>query len=143
MISTTTRPLLSNATVLRIQRVSTEAICRPRLSNTHGQTAPQASGLLAGSAQGWSGRPARLGPLQPPAAGSQGGGALTAKLSASQATTSKHLQSLHAAGLLTRERHGNSVFYSVADPAIFKLCDLVCRTTARSARAKYSALLER
>jgi len=85
----------------------------------------------------------RLRILQSLEAGKQSVGAITAKLSANQANISKQLQALHSAGLLARERRGNSIFYSVADPAIFKLCDLVCRTTARSARAKYSALLGR
>jgi DNA-binding transcriptional ArsR family regulator len=54
-------------------------------------------------------------------------------LDGNQPNISKHLQILFDAGLVGRERSGNSVFYSVADPVVFKLCELVCRSTARHA----------
>jgi ArsR family transcriptional regulator len=44
----------------------------------------------------------------------------------SQSNISKHLSTLSAQGLVTRRRQGTSVFYSVADPSIFDLCDQVC-----------------
>jgi DNA-binding transcriptional ArsR family regulator len=50
-----------------------------------------------------------------------------------QPNISKHLQILFDAGLVGRERCGNSVLYSIADPVVFKLCELVCRSTARRA----------
>ena len=43
-----------------------------------------------------------------------------------QANISRHLQTLTAAGLLGRRKEGLQVFYSIADPSIFKLCELVC-----------------
>lgn len=52
---------------------------------------------------------------------------------ASQPNVSKHLQLLFDAGLVGRERSGNSIFYSIADPVVFRLCDLVCRSTSRQA----------
>ena len=42
-----------------------------------------------------------------------------------QANLSKHLKVLTQAGLLTREPIGVSVYYKIADPVIFNLCDLV------------------
>jgi DNA-binding transcriptional ArsR family regulator len=54
-------------------------------------------------------------------------------LEGSQPNVSKHLQILFDAGIVGRERSGNSVFYSIADPVVFKLCELVCRSTARQA----------
>ena len=62
-------------------------------------------------------------------------------LEGNQPNISKHLQILFDAGLVGRERSGNSVFYSIADPVVFKLCDLVCRSTARQAAhtQKYAA----
>ena len=51
----------------------------------------------------------------------------------SQPNVSKHLQLLFDAGLVERERSGNAIFYSIADPVVFKLCDLVCRSTSRQA----------
>lgn len=50
-----------------------------------------------------------------------------------QPNISKHLQILFDAGLVGRERSGNSVLYRIADPVVFKLCELVCRSTARQA----------
>jgi DNA-binding transcriptional ArsR family regulator len=44
---------------------------------------------------------------------------------ATQANVSKHLSLLAAAGLLTRERRGQSVFYGMKDPLIMKVCALM------------------
>ena len=43
-----------------------------------------------------------------------------------QANVSKHLKLLTEAGILTREPKGVSAFYSIADPTIFELCEIVC-----------------
>jgi DNA-binding transcriptional ArsR family regulator len=43
-----------------------------------------------------------------------------------QANLSKHLQLLHAAGFVKRRKHGLFSHYSVADRAVFRLCDLMC-----------------
>ncbi len=43
-----------------------------------------------------------------------------------QANVSKHLKILAHAGLVTRQPQGVSVFYEIADPRIFELCELVC-----------------
>lgn len=43
-----------------------------------------------------------------------------------QANLSRHLQTLVEAGILARRKDGLSVFYRIADPTIFKLCDQVC-----------------
>jgi DNA-binding transcriptional ArsR family regulator len=43
-----------------------------------------------------------------------------------QANVSRHLQTLAEAGMVSRRKEGLQVFYSVADPSIFQLCDLVC-----------------
>lgn len=52
--------------------------------------------------------------------------ALVQELGGSQANISRHLQSLSRAGILGRRKAGLQVFYSIADPSIHKLCDLVC-----------------
>ena len=51
---------------------------------------------------------------------------LTTELETSQPNVSKHLKILTDSGLLRREQRGNAVFYSIADPTIFKLCEVVC-----------------
>lgn len=43
-----------------------------------------------------------------------------------QANISRHLQTLANAGVLSRRKEGLQVFYAIADPSIYKLCDLVC-----------------
>lgn len=52
--------------------------------------------------------------------------ALQEATGASQQNVSKHLGVLLSAGLVTRERDGNSARYAVADPAVFDVCDQVC-----------------
>ena len=44
----------------------------------------------------------------------------------SAANVSRHLQTLTQAHLLSRRKEGLQVFYAIADPSIFKLCELVC-----------------
>ena len=43
-----------------------------------------------------------------------------------QANVSRHLQTLTPAHVLARRKEGLQVFYSIADPSIYKLCELVC-----------------
>ncbi len=43
-----------------------------------------------------------------------------------QANVSKHLKVLTQAGMVVRQPDGVSVFYEIADPTIFELCNLVC-----------------
>lgn len=49
----------------------------------------------------------------------------------SPANVSRHLALLTQHGLLRRESRGNSVIYSIADPSVYELCDLVCGSIAR------------
>lgn len=49
-----------------------------------------------------------------------------------QANVSKHLKVLASAGMVKRQPKGVSVYYQIADPLIFELCELVCdRLTLR------------
>lgn len=43
-----------------------------------------------------------------------------------QANVSRHLQTLADAGMVERRREGLQVLYSIGDPSIFELCELVC-----------------
>lgn len=49
----------------------------------------------------------------------------------SPANVSRHLALLAMHGVLERETQGTSVYYRIADPAIYELCDLVCGNLAR------------
>lgn len=53
-------------------------------------------------------------------------GELTALAGCSQANASKHLAVLAQGGFVERTVQGTSVYYRIADPATYKLCDLVC-----------------
>jgi len=50
---------------------------------------------------------------------------IVAAVGATQANVSKHLSLMAAAGLLTRERRGQSVYYGMKDPLILKVCALM------------------
>lgn len=43
-----------------------------------------------------------------------------------QANVSKHLNMLTKAGIVAREQRGICVYYQIANPFLFELCDLVC-----------------
>lgn len=49
----------------------------------------------------------------------------------SSANISRHLTLLTQHGLVARESRGNSAIYSIADPSVYALCDLVCGNIAR------------
>ncbi len=53
-------------------------------------------------------------------------GELQQAVGASQQNVSKHLGILLSAGMVSRAKDGNHARYSIADPAVFKLCDQVC-----------------
>ena len=75
--------------------------------------------------------PMRLRLLQALHDGERNVGELVAATGATQTNVSKHLGLLCAAGILDRRKDGMNVFYSIADPMVFKLCELVCsRITA-------------
>jgi DNA-binding transcriptional ArsR family regulator len=44
-----------------------------------------------------------------------------------QANVSKHLKILTQAGIVRRQPQGVSVYYQIADPMTFDLCELVCQ----------------
>jgi DNA-binding transcriptional ArsR family regulator len=67
---------------------------------------------------------------------------LVEDLDANQPNVSKHLNLLLQGGLVTRRKQGTSSIYSIADPLIFTLCDLVCRSATAKTKEDL-ALLER
>lgn len=75
--------------------------------------------------------PARLRLLNVLREGKRSVGELADTTGYSQANVSRHLALLAQHGLLSRETQGTSVYYSIADPAIYELCNLVCDNLAR------------
>ncbi|MES2125500.1 MAG: metalloregulator ArsR/SmtB family transcription factor [Gemmatimonadota bacterium] len=53
-------------------------------------------------------------------------GELADALGGGQANVSKHLQVLLQQGFVARRKEGTSSWYSITDPRVFKLCELVC-----------------
>ena len=70
--------------------------------------------------------PMRLRLLQTLFAGELNVNALVEATGGTQANISRHLQTLTQAHILSRRKEGLQVFYAIADPSIFKLCELVC-----------------
>jgi DNA-binding transcriptional ArsR family regulator len=50
---------------------------------------------------------------------------IVAAVGATQANVSKHLALLAAAGIVTRQKTGQFVYYGIRDPLTLKLCQLV------------------
>jgi DNA-binding transcriptional ArsR family regulator len=86
------------------------------------------------------GEPMRLRILQLLEGGEMTVNDIVAALESSQPNVSRHLQSLCQGGLLSRRREGLNIFYAIADPMVFKLCNLVCRSAAEFTRAQLAEL---
>lgn len=89
------------------------------------------------------GEPQRLRILQVLESGEHSVGDLVVELKGNQPNISKHLQALFDAGLVGRRRVGNSILYTISDPVILKVCELVCRSAAKDTRAKLSRVAGR
>ena len=72
------------------------------------------------------GEPIRIQLLQALQRGERNVTDLVAAVGSTQSNVSKHLRILQDAGLVGRRQDGNSVYYSIADPTVFALCDAVC-----------------
>ena len=72
------------------------------------------------------GEPMRLRLLQALREGERSVGELVEEVGAGQANVSKHLQLLHRMGFVQRRKEGTTALYRIADPNVFRLCELVC-----------------
>lgn len=70
--------------------------------------------------------PMRLKVLNALQDGEKNVGQLTEISGCSQANVSKHLSLLTQYDLVKRESRGTSVYYSISDPSVYELCELVC-----------------
>jgi DNA-binding transcriptional ArsR family regulator len=86
------------------------------------------------------GEPVRLRLLQLLESGEHTVNELAEKLQGNQANISRHLTAMHEGGLLKRRPDGTSVYYSIADPMVLQLCDLVCKSTQEQIRIQLGAL---
>ena len=53
-------------------------------------------------------------------------GELVSLTGTSQANVSKHLQLLYTQRFVDRRKDGTTIYYRIADPMVFEMCDLVC-----------------
>ena len=58
-------------------------------------------------------------------------GALAQLCGYTAANISRHLSMLVQQGLVEREHRGPAVYYRIADPSVYTLCDLVCGNIGR------------
>jgi DNA-binding transcriptional ArsR family regulator len=84
--------------------------------------------------------PMRLRLLRALFAGEKNVHTLVGATGSTQANVSRHLQTLADAHLLKRRKEGLQVFYAIADPTIFELCELVCGSLEREHAARAKAL---
>jgi ArsR family transcriptional regulator len=85
----------------------------------------EALGLVAGRFKVLA-EPLRLQILQYLQGGEASVTDVTRAVESTQPNISKHLKILQEEGLVSKRQQGNTVFYMIADPSIFDLCDLVC-----------------
>mgnify|MGYP001814653236 CR=1 FL=1 len=78
------------------------------------------------------GVPLRLQILNELADGERTVGELVEATGSTQPNVSKHLTTLLSHRLVRREKRGNSAYYTVADPAVFRLCEIVCGNIERA-----------
>lgn len=64
---------------------------------------------------------------------------LVGEVGGTQANVSRHLQTLAAAQILRRRKDGLQVFYAIADPTIYKLCEIVCGSLEKQMTRQASA----
>jgi DNA-binding transcriptional ArsR family regulator len=57
-----------------------------------------------------------------------------------QANVSKHLAVLRTGKLVSGRKEGNRTVYSISDPALERLCSVVCAAVSREARAEARAV---
>jgi ArsR family transcriptional regulator len=89
------------------------------------QLSEEALGLVAQRFKALS-EPMRLRLIMALMSGEKNVSQLVEHCEATQANVSRHLQTLTDAGILKRRKEGLNVYYDIADPKVFELCDLVC-----------------
>jgi len=93
--------------------------------------------LVAGCFQALS-DPTRLNLLRELKNGPKTVQELVARFEWTQPNISRHLSILAAAGLVKKSKSGAHVAYRIANPKVFRLCDMICNHV-RSTIADYSS----
>jgi DNA-binding transcriptional ArsR family regulator len=75
--------------------------------------------------------PTRLRILNELRDGERNVGELAEAAGSSMANVSRHLAFLTRRGMVARETRGTAAYYRIADPSVYRLCDIVCGSIAR------------
>jgi len=67
-------------------------------------------------------------------------GEILSTVGGTQANVSKHLAVLRTGRLVRGRKDGNRTVYSISDPALERLCAVVCEAVSREARAEAKAV---
>ena len=102
----------------------------PARKPRHEPLSPEAVALVAERFR-ILGEPVRILLLQSLQRGERNVSDLVAAVGSTQPNVSKHLRILQEAGLVRRRQDGNVVYYSIADPTVFDLCDAVCTSVGK------------
>ena len=78
--------------------------------------------------------PTRLGILNALREGELSVSELMAETGATQSNVSRHLSVLLRHDMVARRREGTFAYYRIADPTLFRLCELVCDRLEAEAR---------
>lgn len=70
--------------------------------------------------------PTRLKMMQQLHQGECSVGDLVSKLDCTQANVSRHLKNLSSVNLVKSRKDGTTVFYSISDPCVDKMCESIC-----------------
>jgi DNA-binding transcriptional ArsR family regulator len=76
--------------------------------------------------------PSRLAVLRHLMAGEAAVGEIASAIGQNQPNVSRHLGGLKRAGFVAGRRDGQSVLYSICDPVVVKLCQLLCAPPKRA-----------
>jgi DNA-binding transcriptional ArsR family regulator len=85
--------------------------------------------------------PMRLKILRRLARGEASVGEIVGEVGGTQANVSKHLAVLHDSALVDRRKDGTRTVYRIADPALLKICSIVCAGVERDAHDRAAAIL--
>lgn len=97
----------------------------PAKRRSHATLSPDAVELVAARFR-TLGEPIRIQLLQALQGGERNVTDLVAAVGSTQSNVSRHMRILQDAHLVGRRQDGNNVYYSIADPTVFALCDAVC-----------------
>ncbi len=84
--------------------------------------------------------PTRLELLNALRAGERSVTELVEETRGGQANVSRHLSILYRQGVVERRKQGLFTYYRVADPLLFDICELVCRSLEAATEARREAL---